>query len=83
MLIAVDLDLGAAVLAEQHLLANFDFESAGVAVVQRLAVTDGNNLALDRLLFGGIGDDDAALGLLVGCDTLDQDAVLEGTKIRL
>ena len=45
-------------------VAGLDLERAKLAVVLDLAVADGDDLALDRLLLGGVGDDDAALGLL-------------------
>ena len=61
---AVDLDLGAGVLAEQDAVARLHVERADLAVLEDLAVADGDDLALDRLLLGGVGDDDAALGLL-------------------
>ena len=64
MLLAVDLDLGARVLAEQDAVAGLDVERADLAVLEDLAVADGDDLALERLLLGGVGDDDAALGLL-------------------
>ena len=64
MLFAVDLHLGAAVLAEEDAVADLDVERADLAVLEDLAVADGDDLALDRLLLGGVGDDDAALGLL-------------------
>jgi hypothetical protein len=35
-----------------------------------------------RLLLGGIGDDDAALGLLLGFDAAHDDAVVQGTELR-
>ena len=64
VLFAVDLHLGAGVLAEEDAVADLDVELADRAVLEDLAVADGDDLALDGLLFGGVGDDDPALGLL-------------------
>ena len=41
---------------------------------------DGDDLALLRLLLGGVRDDDAALRLLVGLDAADHDAVVQRTE---
>ena len=60
VLVAVDLDLGARVLAEEDLVARLDVERTELAVVADLAVADGDDLALERLLLGGVGDEDAA-----------------------
>jgi hypothetical protein len=52
---AVDLDLGAAVLAEEDPCCRLDFERADLAVVEDLAVADGDDFALDGLLLGESG----------------------------
>src|SRR2546425_2143388 len=64
MFFAVELDLGAGVLAEQHGVAGLDVERDHLPVLADLSLPDGDDLPLLRLLLGGIGDDDAALGLL-------------------
>ena len=46
------------------------------------AGADGDDFALLRLLLGGVGDDDAAGGLGLGVDALDDDAVVQGTKFH-
>src|SRR5438128_1599855 len=61
---AVELDLGAGILAEQHGVAGLDVERDHLPVLADLSLPDGDDLPLLRLLLGGIGDDDAALGLL-------------------
>src|SRR6266700_3502066 len=61
---AVDLDVAAGVLAEQHPVALLDCQRANLALLVRLAFTDRDHLALGGLLLGGVGDDDAAFGLL-------------------
>src|SRR5215831_8856553 len=74
---AVDLDLVAAVLAEQHAVALLDGQRAELPLVVRLAVADGDHLGLGRLLLGGVGDDDPPLGLLFLGDATDQHAILQ------
>ena len=44
------------------------------------AGADGDDLAFLRLLLGGVGDDDAALGLFLAFEALDHDAVVQGTE---
>jgi hypothetical protein len=78
VLFAFDLHFGAAVLAEEDAVASFDVELTNGAVFEDLAIANGHDLGLDRLLFGRIGDDDAALGLLFFFDSFDDDAVLQG-----
>src|SRR5262249_42287005 len=58
-LLAVELDLGARPLAEQH------------AVTGATAGADGDDLALLRFLFGAVGNDDAALGFFLRLETPD------------
>jgi len=50
-------------------------------VLEDLAVADGDDFALDRLLLRGVRDDDPALGLLFFFDALDEDAVLQRTNV--
>src|SRR5436309_1257169 len=64
VLLAVDLDLRSGVLPEQDLVADLDVEGHHFAVVVHLAFADRDDLAVLRLLLGGIRDDDAALRLL-------------------
>ena len=76
VLLAVDLDLLAGVLAEQDRVAVLDVERLTLAVVLDLAVADGDHLALLRLFLGGVGDDDPADLLLAFLEALDDDAVV-------
>jgi hypothetical protein len=43
---------------------------------------DGDDLALHRLLFRSIGDDNAARGLLLGFEASDHDTVVQGTELH-
>src|SRR2546426_6555879 len=78
MFFAVELDLGAGILAEQHGVAGLDVERDHLSVLADLSLADGDDLPLLRLLLGGIGDDDAALGLLnLLLEALDEYPVLK------
>src|SRR5271167_996575 len=60
--VAVELHLGARPFAEQDLVAGLDVDRDQLPVLVAAAGPDGYDLALHRLLFGSIGDDDAAGG---------------------
>src|SRR5882762_2954450 len=78
MLFAIDLDLGAGVLAEQHGVADLDVERGDLAVVADLSLAGGNDLALRGCFLGGVGDDDDPFGLLdLLLETLDDHPVLQ------
>src|SRR5258708_29972721 len=76
-LFAVDLDLGARPFAEQHSVA--DLELAGLVAA---AGANRDHFALGGLFLGGVGNDDAAGGLLFGLDALDDNTVLERTELH-
>jgi hypothetical protein len=63
------------VLAEEDAVALLDVELLDGAVLEHLAVAHGDDLALDRLLFRGVRDDEAALGALLLLHTLDDHAI--------
>src|SRR2546426_1569801 len=73
----VDLDFGADVLADEDTVAGLDVKRNPLAVVIQTTRSDGNDLPLERLLFGRVGDDEAAFHLLVGLRSLDQDSVTQ------
>src|SRR3954462_5858108 len=78
VLLAAVLDLGAAVLAVDDLVADLDVERDALgAVVVETAGTDRQDLALLGLLLGGVRDDEAGSGGLLGLEGLDDDAVFE------
>jgi hypothetical protein len=64
VLLAVDLDLLARVLAEEDQIARLDVEGDALAFVVQLAVAGRDDLALLRLLFGRFRDDDPSDFLL-------------------
>src|SRR5205807_7498709 len=78
----VDLDLGPGILREQHAVAGLDVEGPNLAVFEDLAVPDRDHFALDGLFLGGVGDDDAALGLLFLLHALDDHAILQGSTFH-
>src|ERR1043165_9415770 len=59
-LLAVDLDLGAGPLAEQHPVADLEVDRDQLAGFVAATRTNGGDFALRRLFLGGIGNDDAA-----------------------
>src|SRR6478609_6091488 len=67
-ILAVDLDLGAAPLAEQHAVADLEIDRDQLAGLVAAARANGDDFALGGLFLGGVGDDDAASGLGVGLD---------------
>src|ERR1043165_5248049 len=75
-ILAVELHLGARPLAEQHAVAGLHVHRDQLAGLVAPARADGDHLALLRLLLGGVRNDDAALGLLVGFDAADDDTVM-------
>src|SRR5665213_14608 len=81
--LAIELDLGARPLAEQHGVADLEIDRDQLAGLIATAGADGDNLALAWLLLGAVGNDDAALGLLFGVDAAHDDAVVQGTKLGL
>src|SRR5436305_4789192 len=53
-----------------------------LAALVTAAGADGHDLALRRLLLGGIRNDDAAGGALLGIDALDDDTIVKRTKFH-
>src|SRR5262249_54720667 len=77
-LLAIELDFGARPFAEQHAVAGFQVGLDDLAALITAARAHRNDLALGRLLLGGIWDDDAPLGLFLGIDTPHNHAVVQG-----
>ena len=76
VLMAVECDLLASMLAEEDPVAGFDVEGHPLAIVVRLAVAGGDDRALLRLLFGAVRDDDPADALLTFLEAVNDDAVV-------
>src|SRR5271155_390663 len=81
-LLAVELDLGARPFAEQDAVADLEVDRDQLAALVAAARADGGNFALRGFFLGGVGNDDAACGLLFGVDALDHDAVVERTEFH-
>src|SRR4029079_10944772 len=81
-ILAVDLDLGARPLAEQHAVADLDVDGDELAGFVAAAWANSDDFTLGRLLLGGVGNDDAAGRLRLGVDALDDDAVVKRTKLH-
>src|SRR5580704_17089226 len=81
--VAVELDLGTRPLAEQHPFADLYVDRNQDAALVTSARADGRDFALRRLFLGGVGNDDAALCLFFGIDSLDHDTVMQRTKFGL
>src|ERR1700710_144667 len=77
VLLAGVLDLGAAVLAVDDLVADLDVERHALAVVVDPTRADREDLALLGLLLRGVRDDQAGGRRLLGLEGLDDDPVLE------
>src|SRR5215469_14160182 len=80
--IAVNFDLGIRPFSEQHSIADFDIQRMQFSVIAPRTRPSGNDLAFHWLFLGGIGDDDAALGLLLLLDAADENAVLQWSKFH-
>jgi hypothetical protein len=59
---AFHLDFGAGILAEQDPVAFLQLKGHAVTGVAHFAGADGDDFAFNGLLFGGIGNEDAAFG---------------------
>src|SRR5262249_26851006 len=79
-LFAVDLDLGARPLAEEHAVAGLELERLELTLL--VPRTDGDDFALLRLFLGGIWNDDATGCLLVRFDAAHDYAVMQGTEMH-
>src|SRR4051812_41231690 len=84
VLLAVDLDLGAAVLRVDHDVAALHVEpDAAVAVLVPPAGASGHDGALLRLLLGRVRDHEARRGGLVTLVRLDDDPVFERLELEV
>src|SRR4029077_15861726 len=81
-ILAVEFHLGAGPLAEHHAVAGLEVDRDQLAILVAPARPNRDDLALGRLLLGCVGNDDAALWLLVGLDAADDHAVMQGTESR-
>ena len=81
-LFAIDLDLRARPLAEQHAVALLHVKRHELAALVARAGADGDDFALHRLFFDGVGNDDAAGGLLVLFNATHDHPVVQRAKFH-
>src|ERR1700744_4629014 len=82
-LLAVALDFCAGPFAEKPLVALLRAERRHLAGLGPAAWPEGDDLALLRLLLGGVRDDDAAFRLFLAFEAADDDAVMQGTELHV
>src|SRR6202789_3601505 len=80
--LAIELDLGARPLAEQHAVADLEVDRDQLAGFVTAARTNRGDFALRGLFLGTIRNDDAASCLLFGVDALDHNAVVKRTEFH-
>src|SRR5207302_4000157 len=78
----VELDFGAGPFSEQNPVTDLQVDRNELASLVAASRTHGDDFALLRFLFGGIGNDDAAGGLFLGIDALDHDAIVERAELH-
>src|SRR5437870_11418643 len=77
VLLAVQPDLVAGILAEEDSVALLHRERELLAIVGHLAGAHGDDRALLRLFLGGVGDDEAAALLILLVEALDEPRALD------
>src|SRR3954471_12698020 len=80
--LTIELDFLPGILPEQDQIPRLDVERDALAIVLRLAVSGGDDLALLWLFLGGVGDDDPADLLLAFLDPGDDDAVVQRSDVH-
>src|ERR1700733_5483097 len=80
--VAVHLHFGSAVLAEEDLVADFDVERPNLAVLQDLALADGNDLAEDGFLGRRVRDHNAARGFTLFFFSFHDHTAMEGSNLH-
>lgn len=80
ILILANLDRRATKLGNQDLVARLDRRSNALSIAVKGTGANSQNLGLVEFLDGGLGEEDAAGGLGLGLDALDEDAVEEGCE---
>src|SRR5208283_611295 len=80
--LAVDLDFRPRPFAEQDSVACFQFQTLKLAALVAGAGPHSDDLALLRLLLDGVGDDDAALRLVLAFHAADHDAVMQRSEFH-
>src|SRR6516164_1226492 len=63
-------------------VANLDVDGDELPILVAAAWADGDDLALGGFFLGGVRNDDATCRLILGIDALNDDAVVERTKLH-
>ena len=77
VLLAVQLDFGSRILAEENAVARLHFKRKYLARLVSLAGTGRDNFRFLGLLFRGVGNDDSSPNRLLFFDSLDQYAIMQ------
>ena len=80
-LLVVDLHLGAAVLADQHLVADLHLERNGVTLLVLLAGAERDDFSLLGLFLRGIRNDDSPANLFFFLDVLHEHSIADGLDL--
>src|SRR6201993_4481222 len=80
-ILAIDLHLGPRPFSEQNPIPYLHIERDQLTLLIPRSGTRGDDLALLRLLLCGVGNDDAAGGLLLGIDAAHEHAVVQRTEM--
>src|SRR3984893_6183669 len=81
-LLAVELDLSAGPLAEQHAIAKLEIDRNELAGFVTDARTHLRDFALRGFFRGTVRNDDAACGFVFGIDAFDHDAFVQRTEFH-
>jgi hypothetical protein len=79
---ALQLGVATGVLSKEDAVADFDVEGNQFAVIEPLAMPDGDHFALLWFLLRRIGDDDAAARGFLFLNPLHHDAVVQGSNVH-
>src|SRR5687768_6791861 len=82
IVLAIQFDLCAGVLSNEHVLPSLHVQGHSLAVVVYATAADRHDFGLLRFLFGSIGDDDATDTLFLFLDTLDENAITKRSDIH-
>src|SRR5262249_918676 len=82
VLLVVDLDFRARVLADENAVALLDVQGQLLPFLVDFSLTDGDDLGLHRFLLGRIGDDDSPLAGFLLLESFDEDSVVKRSNLH-
>src|SRR5262249_41806908 len=80
--LAVQLDLGTRIFADEHEIADVHVEGNGLAIISDPPSTHGDDLRLLRFFLRGVRDDDSTHPLLLLFYALHKNSIAQGTNIH-